>query len=138
MVDLLILRSEEIDTQLEMDPENALGLIYNSLKCIRVAVHKLVAMVLMMDNCHGSCFVLNAPSQAGDVCEKPQGDWINLHERSLLGRGIADTANFVLPTERVGVRGDLNTWRAHEGWFHIVMACYIFTAEHPCRKQFYR
>jgi hypothetical protein len=107
MVDLLILRSEEIDTQLEMDPENALGLIYNSLKCIRVAVHKLVAMgfddvIIATD--HG--FVLNAPSQAGDVCEKPQGDWINLHERSLLGRGIADTANFVLPTERVGVRGD--------------------------------
>lgn len=106
-VDLLVLRSEQIDTQLEMDPETALGLIHDSLKRIRVAVHKLEGMgfhdvVIATD--HG--FIINTPAKAGDVCTKPQGEWINVHERSLLGRGTADAVNFVIPTERAGIRGD--------------------------------
>lgn len=106
-VHLLVLRSEKIDAQLETDPEAALGLIHESLKRIRVAVHKLEEIgfydvVIATD--HG--FFLSASTQAGDVCAKPQGNWINVHERSLLGRGAADAANFVIPAERAGIRGD--------------------------------
>lgn len=106
-VDLLVLRSEQIDAQLETDPETALGLIHDSLKRIRVAVHKLEGMgfhEVVVATDHG--FVLNTPAKAGDVCTKPQGDWINIHERSLLGRGTADSVNFVIATERAGIRGD--------------------------------
>lgn len=107
VVDLFVLRSEQIDTQLEMDPETALRLIHDFLKRIRIAIHKLEEMgfhdvIIATD--HG--FVINTGAKAGDVGTKPQGDWINVHERCLLGRGIADTANFVIAAERLGIRGD--------------------------------
>lgn len=106
-VDLLVIRSDYIDSQLETDPESALGQILQSLKRIRTAIHKLKDMgfhevVIATD--HG--FVLNPSPQAGDVCRKPPGEWINIHERSLLGRGSADSSNFAIPAEHVGIRGD--------------------------------
>ena len=58
---------------------------------------------------HG--FFLNTAMEAGDVCAKPVGNWVNVHERMLLGDGgsaIADTANLVLPIEMLGMRGGFN------------------------------
>lgn len=43
-VNLLVLRSTEIDSQLESNPETTLGLIPGTLKLIRVALHKLRGM----------------------------------------------------------------------------------------------
>jgi hypothetical protein len=40
-VNLLVLRSTEIDTHLESSPETTLGLIHQTLKTIRVAIHRL-------------------------------------------------------------------------------------------------
>jgi hypothetical protein len=40
-VELLVLRSVEIDSQLESNPETTLRLIHDALKRIRVAIHKL-------------------------------------------------------------------------------------------------
>ena len=91
-VDLLVLRSTEIDSQLESNPETTLGLIPSTLKLIRVALHKLRGMgfkeaVIVTD--HG--FFLNAQAEAGDVCVKPQGKWpVNAHDRMMLGDGTAD------------------------------------------------
>lgn len=106
-VELLVLRSVEIDSQLESNPETTLGLIHDTLKRIRVAVHKLKQqgfhdVVIATD--HG--FFLNAQAEAGDVCVEPQGNWLNAHERSLLGDGAADSHSFVVPADRVGIRGD--------------------------------
>ncbi len=107
-VDLLVLRSTEIDSQLESNPETTLGLIPGTLKLIRVALHILRGMgfrdaVIVTD--HG--FFLNAHAEAGDVCAKPQGNWvINAHDRMMLGNGNADTHSFVVSAEKVGVRGD--------------------------------
>jgi hypothetical protein len=107
-VDLLVLRSTEIDNQLESNPETTLGLIPGTLKLIRVALHKLRGMgfkeaVIVTD--HG--FFLNAQAEAGDVCVKPQGRWLaNAHDRMLLGDGSADAHNLVVGAEKVGIRGD--------------------------------
>lgn len=107
-VDLLVLRSTEIDSQLESNPETTLGLIPETFKLIRVALHKLRSMgfkeaVIVTD--HG--FFLNAHAEAGDVCVKPQGKWpVNAHDRMLLGDGTADTHSLVLSAEKVGIRGD--------------------------------
>jgi hypothetical protein len=107
-VDLLILRSTEIDSQLESNPETTLGLIPGTLKLIRVALHKLGGMgfkeaIIVTD--HG--FFLNAQAEAGDVCVKPQGKWLaNAHDRMLLGDGSADGHSLVLSAEKVGIRGD--------------------------------
>ncbi len=107
-VDLLVLRSTEIDSQLESNPETTLGLIPGTLKLIRVALHKLRGMgfreaVIVTD--HG--FFLNAQAEAGDVCVKPHGNWsINAHDRMLLGNGTTDSHSLVVGADKVGVRGD--------------------------------
>jgi len=107
-VDLLVLRSTEIDSQLENNPETTLGLIPGTLQLIRVALHKLRGLgfrdaVVVTD--HG--FFLNAHAEAGDVCAKPQGAWaINAHDRMMLGHGSADVHSLVLSAEKLGIRGD--------------------------------
>lgn len=109
-VDLLVLRSTEIDSQLESNPETSLGLISGTLKLIRVALHKLRGMgfneaVIVTD--HG--FFLNAQAEAGDVCVKPQGMWaVNAHDRMMLGVGAIDAHNLVLSAEKLGIRGDFS------------------------------
>jgi hypothetical protein len=109
-VDLLVLRSTEIDSQLESNPETTLGLISGTLKLIRVALHKLRGMgfkqaVIVTD--HG--FFLNAQAEAGDVCVKPQGSWpINAHDRMMLGDGTADGHSLVIASEKVGIHGDFS------------------------------
>ncbi len=107
-VDLLVLRSTEIDSQLESNPETTLGLIPGTLKLIRVALHKLRSMgfreaIIVTD--HG--FFLNAHAEAGDVCVKPQGKWlVNAHDRMMLGNGVSDTHNLVVSSEKLGIHGD--------------------------------
>ena len=61
-------------------------------------------MVIATD--HG--FFLNAQAEAGDVCAKPAGTWLMVHDRCLLGDGVADSHNFVISAEKLGVRGDFN------------------------------
>ncbi|MFZ1730573.1 MAG: PglZ domain-containing protein [Bacteroidota bacterium] len=105
--ELLILRSTTIDQHMESTPDMALRLVHESLKAIRVAIHRLRGLgfqdaFVVTD--HG--FYLNTATEAGDVCVKPQGNWVNLHERMLLGDGTADAANFVLPAAQLGIRGD--------------------------------
>lgn len=106
-VDLLVLRSVDIDSVLENNPEMTLKLVHDTLKLIRVGVNKLRKqgfehVVIATD--HG--FFLNAQAEAGDVCQKPPGSWINEHERCLLGDGNEDANNFVMSAEKAGIQGD--------------------------------
>ncbi len=106
-VDLLILRSTEIDSQLESNPEDTLSLIPKTLKQIRVALTKLAKLgfqeaIIVSD--HG--FFLNAQAEAGDVC-KPQGNWLyTAHDRMLLGNGTGDAHNLVLSVDKLGIRSN--------------------------------
>jgi hypothetical protein len=127
-VDLLVLRSLEIDTYLETDPETTLRLIQDTLKRIRVAIHKLKGMgfhEVIIATDHG--FFLNPHAEAGDVCTKPNGDWSFVHDRLALGNGSSDSANFVHSANHLGIRGDfekaggprsLVAYRAGELYFH--------------------
>lgn len=106
-VELLVLRTTDIDSHLENNPTTTLNLIHQSLKGIRVAIHKLKGMgfsdvVIATD--HG--FFLNAHAEAGDVCSKPAGAWTVVHDRALLGEGEGDASNFAISAEKAGVRGD--------------------------------
>ena len=106
-VDLLVLRTNEIDDRLENSPETALDVIHDALKRLRGAVNELRKrgfkdVIIATD--HG--FFLNLGFEAGDVCLKPTGNWINVHERSLLGDGSYDRSNFVLNAAQVGIKGD--------------------------------
>jgi len=107
-IELFVLRSVEIDSQLENDPQETLGLLPKTLSRIRAAIHRLrkegfKEVIIATD--HG--FYLNAAAEAGDVCSKPTGDWaFNAHDRMLLGQGGGDSSNLVMAYERLGVRGD--------------------------------
>jgi len=128
-VDLLVLRSTEIDKQLETNPETTLSLVPSTLRSIRAAMHKLRSMgfqeaVVATD--HG--FYLNASSGAGDVGMKPQGNWpVNAHDRMLLGDGTSDGHNLVVSAEKLGMRGEFSqlatprgmvSYRAGHLYFH--------------------
>ena len=113
-VNLLVIRSTEIDSHLESNPDTTLGLVHQVLKGIRVAVHRLkkagfTDVVIATD--HG--FFLNGHANAGDVCTKPgAGDWIAVHDRALLGTGSGDEQSFVVPAEKLGIRGDFECFAA--------------------------
>jgi len=127
-VELLVLRSYEMDRAFESNPDTAPKLISDTLKQLRAAVAKLRAagfqdVIVATD--HG--FYLNPLLQPGDTCAKPPGNWVPIHDRLLLGDGTADAANFVLPAERLGIRGDfsqaagprsMNAYRAEQAYFH--------------------
>jgi hypothetical protein len=106
-VDLLVIRSNEIDNHFETAWESAFGLIQDVLKKIRVAINKLKGwgfndVIIVTD--HG--FFLNAHAEAGDLCTKPNGDWIFVHDRLALGSGSKDSANWVMSANSLGIRGD--------------------------------
>ncbi|MBK5968356.1 MULTISPECIES: PglZ domain-containing protein [Thiorhodovibrio] len=106
-VDLLVLRSVEIDSQFENHPDSAPGELTNALKRIRVAVTMLKAhgfreVIIATD--HG--FFINTHAGPGDTCAKPAGDWLCVHDRCLLGQGAQDSQHFNLPAEKLGARGD--------------------------------
>jgi hypothetical protein len=113
-VGLLVIRSTEIDSHLENNPDTTLTLVHQTLKAIRVAIHRLrqagfTDVVIATD--HG--FFLNGHADAGDTCAKPSvGDWITVHDRALLGTGGADTQSFVIPAPKVGIRGDFECFGA--------------------------
>lgn len=111
--DLLVLRAVEIDSQFENQPDTAPNEISNALKRIRMAIHKLATagfqdVIIATD--HG--FFLNTHVGAGDVCAKPQGDWVLTHERCALGEGMVDTNHFSLPLSKAGIRGDFSKFAA--------------------------
>jgi hypothetical protein len=134
-VELLVLRSTEIDSQLENNPETTLGTIQGTLKHICFAIHKLKQQgfhEVVMATDHG--FFLNAHAEAGDVCVKPQGHWLNVHERSLLGDGVADSHNFVMPAERAGIRGEFAQFAGPCTMAPTVLACCTFTGARRSKK----
>tara|TARA_R110002124_G_scaffold70305_3_gene188835 strand:+ start:11614 stop:14163 length:2550 start_codon:yes stop_codon:yes gene_type:complete len=109
-IELLILRSVEIDSHFENHPDTAPTEIINALKRIRVAVHKLKdagfnEVVIATD--HG--FFMNTHAAAGDTCSKLQGNWNNVHERCLLGEGDVDNNHYKLSCEKAGIKGDFST-----------------------------
>lgn len=105
--ELLVLRSVEIDSYFENHPDTAPTEISNALKRIRVAVHKLKSQgfdEVVMATDHG--FFMNTHAGAGDTCSKLPGDWLNEHQRCLLGSGSGDSNHYVLDADKAGVRGD--------------------------------
>ena len=92
------------------------------------ALHKLRQLgfheaFLLTD--HG--FFLNGAPDAADVCSQPPGNWLNVHERMLLGDGVGDGANLVLLAEKLGIPGPFSqaatpralvAYRAGQTYFH--------------------
>lgn len=108
-VELLVIRSNEMDNDFESNPETAPSLISRTFQQIRIALRKLRTLgfhdaIIATD--HG--FYLNTAVEAGDKCSKPAGNWVTLHDRFVLGAGSTDAANLILPAEQLGIRGDFS------------------------------
>jgi len=106
-IELVVLRSWEIDSQFENNPKNAPKVILDELKNLRVAITMLQSqgfneVVIATD--HG--FFMNRQATEGDVCPKPAGDWYLTHERIALGSGNADQHHFVMSANQAGIKGD--------------------------------
>lgn len=106
-IELLVLRSVEIDSHFENHPDTAPSEISNALKRIRVAVHKLKDLgfnevVIATD--HG--FFMNTHAGPGDTTQKLPGNWINVHERCLLGEGATDPGHYQIAADKAGIQGD--------------------------------
>ncbi|MEL4247440.1 PglZ domain-containing protein [Shewanella xiamenensis] len=106
--ELLVLRSVEIDGHFENDPDTAPTEITSALSRIHRAIKKLKDagfrdVVIATD--HG--FFMNTHAQAGDTCNKLSGDWLNIHERCLLGDGAADQHHYAIATDKAGIRSDM-------------------------------
>ena len=111
--DLLVLRAVEIDSHFENHPDTAPAEITNALKRIRVAIHKLKErgfheVVIATD--HG--FFMNTHAGAGDVCGKPAGNWVGVHDRCALGDGAVDGSHFAVSAEKMGIRGSFARFAA--------------------------
>ncbi|MCL4264721.1 MAG: PglZ domain-containing protein [Anaerolineae bacterium] len=127
-VELLVLRSNEMDQDFETNPEGALSLISRTFQQIRAALRRLQKQgfqeaLIVTD--HG--FYLNPALEAGDVCSKPSGNVVNVHDRLLLGDISQDAASFLLPATHLGIRGDFNqaagpramvAYKAGQVYFH--------------------
>ena len=105
--DLLVLRAFEIDSQFENHPDTAPNEIINALNRIRRAVRKLKELrfnevVIVTD--HG--FFMNTSTGPGDTCAKLNGNWLNDHQRCLLGEGASDSHHYLLSAEKAGIKGD--------------------------------
>jgi hypothetical protein len=103
----------EIDSYFESHPDTAPTEITNALKRIRNAINKLKKrgfseVVIATD--HG--FFMNTHAGAGDVCSKPQGNWMTVHDRCALGDGSADGHHFVVSADKMGIRGDFPKFAA--------------------------
>ena len=127
-VDLLIVRSSESDEAFESNPDAGFDQIRATFRYVTRAVERLAELgfhdvAILTD--HG--FALNSDLQAGDAGEKPSGNWVNVHERLLLGDGTADNNNWVLSADKLGIRGEfaqaagpraLVAYRAGETYLH--------------------
>ncbi|WP_058119136.1 PglZ domain-containing protein [Photobacterium kishitanii] len=107
-VDLLVLRSTEIDSYFENHPEDAPAMMQRELKQIRQAVNKLETQgfqkVFIVTD-HG--FYMNNAQEVGDVVKKPDTTWKVEHQRMLLGNGNLDVHHYKLPKEQTGIRTDI-------------------------------
>lgn len=59
---------------------------------------------------HG--FFMNTHAGAGDVCNKPAGNWVSVHDRCALGDGVSQSTHFVNAAEKMGIRGDFAKFAA--------------------------
>lgn len=115
-IDLLVVRTNDIDERFETSVESGLSDVATQLKRLRVAVHKLRDLefdevVIATD--HG--FFINLHAGDGDVGTKPLGKWKPIHGRSLLGDGTEDAQNYVVQADHLGIRGSYSQYAGPKG-----------------------
>lgn len=125
--DLLLVKTTEIDTAGEHLTEDAPSVIANTLKRLSSALANLAQagyehIVLSSD--HG--FVLLGENDAGNVMERPEGQWLLDSRRVLLGKSAKsgnalrlDAGKLGVPYEgEIVVPRSLGSFRPNQSFFH--------------------
>jgi hypothetical protein len=110
-VDLLLVKTTDIDEQGEIDAGNLCVFMPHVLAKLIAAVGKLKKLGfhhVIFATDHG--FVLHAGFEAGDVVAKPAGDWVQVKDRCMLGRGSASPETVLFAKEQIGIQGDLESY----------------------------
>lgn len=104
---LLVVRTRDIDTLAHQSPHQIHTLIPDLLRQLTHGLTRLAELgfqhaVIATD--HG--FMLYSERGVGEVAPKPPGNWLVEKSRCVLGQGEADSANLLLPVERLGIPCD--------------------------------
>ena len=115
-VEILVVRTSEIDQLGENNPSYLFGLLPGALRDLHLALNRLAdigfgAAVLATD--HGFCWFDSAGS--GDAIPKPPGEWVEVKNRALLGSGQPNSQVVCVEAAQVGIRGDVARYVAARG-----------------------
>jgi hypothetical protein len=115
-VEVLAVRTSEIDKLGENNPGYLFGLIPGAVRDLQMALNRLAdagfgAAVLATD--HGFCWFDSAA--CGDAIPKPPGEWIEVKNRALLGAGQPNAQVICIEAAQVGIRGDVARYVAARG-----------------------
>jgi hypothetical protein len=124
-VELLVIKTTEIDSQGELDAANVCILLPRILAKLIAAIARLKKLgfhhvVLSTD--HG--FVLHSNAGPGNTVARPPGDWLQLKDRCLLGSGSDSCDTILFPKEQVGIAGDFSS-------LVVPKSFATFTKRHP-------
>jgi hypothetical protein len=109
-IDLLLIKTTDIDEQGEIDAGNLCVFMPHVLAKLIAVVGKLKKLAfhhVIFATDHG--FVLYPALEAGDVVEKPAGDWVQVKDRCMLGRGAPNPETMLFAREQVGIQGDFES-----------------------------
>jgi hypothetical protein len=107
-VEVLGVRTSEIDQIGENNPGYLVGLLPGALRDLQLALNRLSdagfgAAVLATD--HGFCWFDSAAT--GDAIPKPPGEWVEVKNRALLGAGQPNAQVVCMEAAQIGIRGDV-------------------------------
>lgn len=110
-VDLLIVKTRDIDSIAEVKPVETYRMFPDIIKKLIAGVKKLRGLkfeqaVVATD--HG--FMLFSEREAGDTVEKPSGNWIKVKDRCLLGSGSPNQGTIVFKRQEVGIKGNFENY----------------------------
>ena len=106
-IKLLVVRSYSMDKLLETNDDSALNTIFNTFKKIKYTLNILSEIgftnaFIVSD--HGFLFNLYRDDR-GNVIQKPDGNWVELHDRCLVGSGTEDDNNLAFLSEDLSLTG---------------------------------
>jgi len=107
-LEVIAIKTTDIDSMGESNPDYFLKIIPDVLRRIELAVNRLADAgfqhaIISAD--HGFCWMRDAT--AGHSVAKPAGDWILSKDRCLLGSGNTDDRSVRYESRSVGIRTDL-------------------------------
>ena len=115
-VEVLVVRTSEIDQLGENNPGYLVGLLPGAIRDLHLALNRLADAgfdVAVLATDHGFCWFDSAES--GDAIQKPPGEWIEVKNRSLLGAGQPSAQVVCVEAAHVGIRGDISRYVAARG-----------------------